>query len=177
MHYCGMILSNYNPTTAGYPPPMITQTGNAVLTEYLSEVHEKIDDDTLRIHVWQGLTLLHSLWRIALLYISGFFTTCLVIGVVILAMMDHSMLDALRQASNDEILSGIRSMFIFVSGSTFLLVLIAIGLKGSSYFRDIRQERIANDQYQARLIKTMIEINEELLVRHRLIKAETANHD
>jgi len=154
----------------------MTQIGNAVLSEYVSEINERIEDDKTRIRVGQVLSTGHSFWRLWSFSLSLFFNGCLVLVVLMLFFIDAETLDMLRIATNEEILSGI-STFLGFTTIVAISVLMFITLIGSRrYFHDKKQERLDREQEQADLIQTIIQVNEELLLRHKLIDSEVSNN-
>jgi hypothetical protein len=148
----------------------MTRIGDDVLNELVTELNEKIEDDKVRLRWAQALSIAGSTWRIFNLQLSFLFNGVLVASVLLLFLLDSQMLDALRAASNDEILSGIRSLLNFVVVTSFFALAIAVTLASKSYFRDVRKERLGNDQAHSDQVTLIVRITEELLLRHQLVE-------
>ena len=78
-------------------------------------------------------------------------------------------LDTLRNAPNEDIVSAIQACRSVILAFVFLILLIW-GFGSQRYFHDKKQERRDREQDRTELIKTIIQINEEVLMRHGLIK-------
>ncbi len=154
----------------------MTEIGNAIITEYVTEVHERIEDDKITIRASQGLSIVGSVWRLLSLSLSLFFNGCLVLAVVFLLTLDAAVLDALRSVTNDEILSAINTFVNIVWLVVIASVIFITGFTSRRYIHNVKQERLDRGQEQAELIQTMIKISEELLLRHGLIKAESVDN-
>jgi ABC-type Fe3+ transport system permease subunit len=150
----------------------MTKVGSAVLSEYISEIKEHIEDDKTRIRVGQALSTGHSFWRLGALAVNLFFLGCLTLSVLLLFFVDAEMLDALRSATNEDVLSAINSFLNFTLMVAMLTFICYLFFAPRRYFRDLKQERLEREQERSLLIQTIIEVNEELLLRHGLIVAE-----
>ncbi|MBL4625781.1 MAG: hypothetical protein JKY42_11680 [Flavobacteriales bacterium] len=150
----------------------MSKIGMEILNEYVSEVNEQIEDDKLRLYISQGLSIAHSIWRLFLLSINLFFAGALFLMVFFLLSLDNEHLDLLREASNENILSGITQLFFLIKIMVIFGVLAVALFFSTSYFRSKKAERRYREQQRADLIETIIQINEEVLLRHGLIKTE-----
>lgn len=150
----------------------MTKVGRSVLDEYLAEANERVEDDKNRIRILQGLSTTHSLWRLLVFSVTLFFYACTSLAVVVLATIDDKALNALRAATNDELLSAIKSVMGYAVITTVVGVILTVAFTAHRFFRDKKQERVDAEQEHADLVKSIIAINEELLLRHKLIQAE-----
>lgn len=150
----------------------MTKIGSSILAEYVNEINEKIQDDNTKIKIHQVFSSAFSIWKIAALALNVFVFGCLFLIVLILITLDAPTLDALRSSTNEQILSAIKTFVWFSWMVTIFTVMSIIIFSARRYFRDQRQERLDIEQQQTDLIKTIIEVQEELLLRHKLITPE-----
>jgi hypothetical protein len=150
----------------------MSRIGSAILEEYVNEINEKLDDDNTRIKIHQAFSSSFSVLKIAAHAMNIFVFGCLFLLVVILMTIDAATIDELRSATNDDILSGIR-LFLWLSWMiTFFTLMSLVMFSSARYFRDQRKERLDAEKERIDLIKTIIEVQEELLLRHKLIQKE-----
>jgi hypothetical protein len=155
----------------------MTEIGNSIIAEYVSEINERIEDDKNRLRASQALEIARSIWRLFLVGVNMFFLGFVVLAVVILLTIDANTLDMLRAATNEEILSGIKTISFLVQ-MMLIIGIIAVVITGhGKYFRDKKRDRAEWEQVEVNLARRIIEINEEVLLRHGLIKAETVDNE
>lgn len=150
----------------------MSKISQSILDEYLSEVREKIEDDNTRLKLQQVFSGVGAIWKLIFIGLIYFLTANVVVGTAIIYSMDVETLNILKSASNESLISGlhrIETVVIFISILSFLSFITIFHHK---YFRSKREERIQSDQDRVNLISTIVEINEELLLRHGLIKKE-----
>jgi uncharacterized membrane protein len=156
----------------------MSEIGNDILTEYSSEIREKIEDDKNRTRFHQVICDAEMLWRCILISLN------VTIGSIILALLafvfllDDSALNALRSSTNTEIINGLNSLLQFASiiatVSTFFLIVV----KRHSLKRDLKEERKEREKERLDRMVVIVDVCEEILLRHKLIdKAEATNND
>lgn len=170
-HYCAIIVLNFNEAGGD-----MTNIGDTVIKEYMSEVDEKIEDDKSEIRFRQILSLLGTFWYLFSLSINLFFSMCLVLFVATLFLVDESVLNAVREATNEELLAAIGTFLTVSFGLVVCTLSIFITFKIKKFFRDVKKERQEKEQGRIDLIQTIIQINEELLLRHKLIEQEVGSN-
>ncbi len=146
----------------------MTNIGTALLNEYVSEVNERIEDDKKKLRLKQGLSNVYSTWRLILLTLTQFFIAFWAIWVIVLMFIDVEMIDTVKSATSEEIVENIETLLTLAS----LAAIFAPALFFMRYFRDRKEERLLREQENANLMTTIVQINEELLLRHGLINSE-----
>lgn len=155
----------------------MTEIGNSIANEYASELDEHIEDDKNLLRLSQGFELMRSVWRLLAVGLNLFFAVFLVLVVIVLFSIDAETLEAIRSATNEQIVNGVRNLALLIVGFTLVAFAIAVSAGSSKYFRDKRLERVEQDQREFELVRRIIEVNEEVLLRHGLIKAESSNNE
>lgn len=153
----------------------MTETGKAILKEYQSEIEERIEDDKNLILNDQLTNIFTGFWRFAITFVNAFFVNVVVVGTFILVIIDASMIEAYRAASNEDIVGGIKVFFSIVGIIQICIIFIFGVFYYRRYFQDKKQERIDYEAQEERLRALIIEFSEEVLSRHGLIKKGVHN--
>jgi len=155
----------------------MTEIGNSIIAEYESEINERIEDDKNLLRGSQALEIARSIGRLFVVAVNFFFLGFLCLSVIALLTIDASTLDAIRAATNQEILKLINAISATVQIMMIIGVMIAVAIGGDRYFRSKKRDRVEWEQRELNLTSRIIEINEEVLLRHGLIKAETVDNE
>lgn len=155
----------------------MTKTGQNLINEFRNEQNSALSEQKVQILTNQVSSTFISLWKIVILAIYCFFATTLVVFTGAIAIIDAELLNHFRQSSDEELVKSIQILFslifmLAVTGMVFFAV-----IKGPSYFFHEKSEVIKDHEKEAKLLEKMIEINEELLYRHKLISKKGVSHD
>jgi uncharacterized membrane protein len=148
----------------------MTETGQALLKEYQSQIKERIDDDKNQLMFNQSKSIFNGVWRFTITFVNVFSVNVLVVATFFLFTVDVPILEAFRAASDQDIVDNIKSFFSVVSViQTTVMFMFGI-FYYRKYFQNIKQERIDYDESETKLRALIIEFSEEVLARHGLIK-------
>lgn len=154
----------------------MTEIGNSIATEYASELNERVEDDKNKLRISQGFEVVRSVWRLLVVGFNFFFASFLILAVIVLLSIDVENLEAIRSATNEQIVNAVRALAYSIGFITVVGFVFALSAGSSRYFRDKQEDRVEQDQRELDLVRRIIEINEEVLFRHGLIKEESNNN-
>jgi ABC-type multidrug transport system fused ATPase/permease subunit len=150
----------------------MTEIGNRLLAEYVSEVNEKIEDDRNKLIANQALNFVVGICRIVYLNFSLFLSGFSILLLASIFFIDSAAINTLRAASNDEILDYISSIKYLAYVVSFLVLIFIVGNSINRYFRNVKQERLEAEQKHTDLLTLIVTIQDELLIRHKLVNQE-----
>lgn len=145
----------------------------SVLDEMENELMQQLGDTDEKVDTWthQAKESLSTVFRIVNCYLSGFFLSILILVALSLVFLPSETVDFLYNAQRDEALKTIR---LFTSTSQIL----AFGwmmfniVTSRIRFVSIKQLKQNAIQERVRRTKEIIEVAEEVMFRHGLIKIE-----
>jgi len=150
----------------------MTAAGEAIISEYLNERNEVLEDEKKRLNwlqVWYGIGGFRSL---IILMSQFYFFSWLVLGVFTLVYLGESDMDAIKKTSGIEFVK----FFDMINGFAFFLsvvgAIIVAGLRYDRYFRNAKKEWIEAENRMTDDIRNIVLVSEELLRRHNLIVAK-----
>lgn len=159
-----IVLSVDNPALGGRMTPI----GSNLVTELVSEINQKIEDDKLLLAKRQGLNYLKATLRGLILIPQAICYAALVLAVFTLATADSEFIALLSSFSNHDWLDFLSSLKILVC-----YVAAAVGfIMAFRMVRDVKEERQRNDQAKVDQVQDTVDIIEEVLIRHNLISVK-----
>lgn len=155
----------------------MTKIGDQLLAEYVSEVNEKIEDDKNKLVASQATNIISGIWRVIVLHFTLFLSGCSMLFVLSILFIDNSTLELLRAASNEELLSYISFIKTLALTIAFIVLIFIVTVSTSRYFRNVKQERLEAEQKHTDLLTLIVTIQDELLIRHKLVNQEHDQND
>ncbi len=154
----------------------MTKIGDSILEEFCTELNESIEDDKNRLLLNQSAEGASSILKLCVRAISIFSQSVLTVCVLLLLTINSETLDLLRSASNEQLISSIKHLLAIVAIFSIFITTLVMAFS-QKYFRDKKLERVESDQEELNLVRRIVEVNEEVLRRHGLIKEEGRSND
>lgn len=148
----------------------MTEIGESILKEYLSEVEEKMEDEKNAMRVEQTVSIAGGFWRFFIYFIYVFFANIVLTAIFIAGSLDTAGFEMLINATAEDWVEYRATFFSLVGAIQFGMGILIGIFEFKRFFRDIRQERIDLVDEQSVLIGRIITVAEEVLHRHALIK-------
>lgn len=155
----------------------MTEIGKQFINEFKRELEEKRIDDNTRIWLSQSLTFTGACLKLIFLWMPLilFYSFVCALAIITIGLTDIDTVETIRLSTNQDIADGAGSIIYFtVFVSTFfgMLYFIFKAVWGVYPFSNKHHERDERDWMEIKLLKRIVEIQEELLIRHDLIKGE-----
>ncbi len=152
---------------------LMTEIGKQLIQEFINETNEKLEDDKKRIFFVQGFTSIKEIFVYWLNLLFKLGLLCFLFLLIIsFLFLDIQTIEKIRNSTNSEILEFFKSwtavwfcLTIFVCFMTPIFTVMI----GKRLFTNKIEERKYLDQREIILANRMVEIQEELMVRHGLI--------
>lgn len=145
----------------------------SVLDEMENELVQQLDDTDEKVDTWthQAKELLSTVFRIINCYLSGFFLSILMLVALSLVFLPSETVDFLYNVQRDEALETIR---LYTNTSQILAFgwMIFNIVTSRIRFVSIKQLKQNAIHERVRRTKEIIEVTEEVMFRHGLIKIE-----
>ena len=151
----------------------MTKTGQQFIDEFISEANEKLKDDEKRIFFSQAITSVkNTFWYVLRMVFQGLSTMFLITGVSILIFIEPSWFDDWSKMNSVDKVEMIRTIKMLFSYCLFITMFIYTFIAYRRIIGSKFEQRLHEDQQEANLLIRIVEVQEELLVRHGLIEAE-----
>jgi hypothetical protein len=148
----------------------MSSIGKQILEEFKNEINERIEDDKPKMQLEQVMSWLGLVWRMFGLAVKSILLMTVLNFFFVLYTADLYLITSMQTSTPEEILSAIE-MFFYTS---FLLAFgIFVAMASTSHaqrVRNVKQERLEQEEREIHLVTTAINLTEEVLLRHGLIK-------
>lgn len=151
----------------------MTPAGNALIDELVNEINQGLADDKARLNLLQGVNVMKVLYKSAIWIPAVFLMVFWIALTLALLVIEVEDIAQIRAISDSQIIE-------FIKFVTYLGV--AIGLLGAvimsaRFSRDVKMERVLDDQQRVNQVIDAVRITEEVLLRHNLIKTVGTSHE
>lgn len=151
----------------------MTPAGNALIDELVNEINQGLADDKVRLNVLQGANIMSVVIKAATWIPAMFFSVIWIVLILGLLVVEVKDIAQIRAISDSQIIEFIK--FVTYLGVT--IGLLGAVIMGARFSRDVKMERVLDDQQRVNQVRDTVRITEEVLLRHNLIKTVGTSHE